>query len=277
VRQIDDQRIKATAAVRFRSEYDYAVFEYWRSAKVLRYLAQAGVTSLGRILDAGCGGGGMCVSFAEESTSAVGIDLSDRFREAGTRLAAERAVKNLRFTQADGARLPFRDGVFDTVFSHSVIEHVATPLEYLRELRRVVRPGGHVLLQTAPHLSPHGSHLPRLKVPIPLHLVVGRRAAFATSVWLARHAPSMLDAPKEGSSFLTLARSGVTKVDDLLYKVTVRNLRDNIRAAGFSTVREDLYVSTLIRNTSNFLTSHMPQLPLLRDVFISNMEYVLTT
>jgi SAM-dependent methyltransferase len=243
---------------------------------VLRYLERLGVTTLGRVLDAGCGGGGMCVSFAEEATSVVGIDLSDRFRDAGTRFATERGVANLEFVQADGAALPFGSGVFDVVFSHSVIEHVARPLAYLQELRRVVKPAGHVLLQTGPYLSQHGSHLPPLKVRIPLHLLMSRRAAFAASVWLARHLPSALDVPPHGASFVTAARNGLKKEDDLLYKVTVRNLRDNIKAAGLTIVREDLYVSGFIRRLSKRLVPVVPQVPMLRDVFVSNMEYLLS-
>ena len=151
MRRVDDQQIRTTGAVRFRSEYDYAVFEYWRSAKVLRYLQQRGVTSLGHVLDAGCGGGGMCVSLAEEAPFVVGIDLEDRFRQAGDRLAEEKGLRNLAFAQADGSRLPFQPRSFDLVLSHAVIEHVADPQAYLRELRRVTRPGGRVFLQTGPH------------------------------------------------------------------------------------------------------------------------------
>ena len=87
VRTIDDAAIKAHAERRFRSEYDYALFEYWRSAKVFALLDRAGVTVGGRVLDAGCGGGGMPLSLAEETSSVVAIDLVDRFKGAGTRLA----------------------------------------------------------------------------------------------------------------------------------------------------------------------------------------------
>ena len=89
MRIVNQEAIERHGAERFRSEFHYARFEYWRSAKVLRYLANAGITDLGRVLDDGCGGGGMSVSFAEESELAVAIDLEDRFMDAGTRLVAE--------------------------------------------------------------------------------------------------------------------------------------------------------------------------------------------
>ena len=76
MRIVDDAAIREHGAVRFRSEYHYAMFEYWRSAKVLGYLNRAGITELGRVLDDGCGGGGMGVSFAEETVlpqSTVGV------------------------------------------------------------------------------------------------------------------------------------------------------------------------------------------------------------
>jgi SAM-dependent methyltransferase len=276
MRTIDDRAIREHAAVRFRSEYDYAVFEYWRSAKVLAFLDRAGVRTLGRVLDDGCGGGGMCVSFGEEAATVVGIDLADHFREAGTRLATERGVANVTFTRADGTALPFRDGSFDLVLSHAVIEHVADPAAYLREARRVLNAGGRVFLQTAPYLSPSGVHLPRLKVPVPLHLIVGRRAAFTASRWLARRAPHWLVVDRESSSFVALARRGEEKVDDLLYHVTVRNLRRHIREARFRIVREDLHVSRLAtRLLPGPLSVRLPDVPLCRDILVTNMEYLL--
>jgi SAM-dependent methyltransferase len=276
MRVVDDESIRQHASVRFRSEYHYAVFEYWRSAKVLAYLDAAGVRAFTRVLDDGCGGGGMGVSFAEEAVTVIGIEPADRFRDAGVRLAAEKGVANISFSRADGTALPFRDGAFDLVLSHSVIEHVADPLTYLKEARRVLAPGGHLLLQTAPYLSPSGAHLPRLKVPVPIHLLMGRTAAFALCRWLGKNAPQWLDVDPEGNSFVTIARRGEIKVDDLLYRATVRNLRANITAAGFNIVREDLAVSRLLkRNLPRSLWSAVPRVPLIRDIFVTNMEYVL--
>ena len=280
MRIVDDRAIAEHAAVRFRSEYHYAVFEYWRSAKVLGYLERAGVRTFGRLLDDGCGGGGMCVSFAEEARAVVGIDPADRFGDAGARLAREKGVGNVTWARADGTVLPFSTGSFDFVLSHAVIEHVPDPAAYLREARRVLKPGGHLFLQTAPYLSPSGAHLPKLKTafPVPLHLIVGRRAAFNASCWLGKHAPEWLDVDPEGSSFVTLAKRGEKKIDDLYYKVTVRNLRRHIVDAGFKPVREDLYVSRLAtRLLAKKLASFVPRVPFVRDVFVTNMEYLLVT
>src|SRR5215213_2968928 len=237
VRRIDDRAIKAHADVRFRSEYDYALFEYYRSAKVIAFLERSGVALGGRVLDAGCGGGGMPVSLGEEAHAVIGIDPCNRFGAAGVRLARERGLRNVHFSLADGMALPFQPGTFDLVLSHAVIEHVSDALLYLRECARVLAGDGRVYLSTSPYLSFAGAHLPRLKLQVPLHLLFGRRAAFATFNWLARHAPWTLKEPAHENSFVQLAQQGQVKHDDLLEKVTVARLRSQIAAAGLDVVR----------------------------------------
>ena len=278
MRIVDDPAIRQHALVRFRSEYDYAVFEYWRSAKVLAYLERAGITRFDRVLDDGCGGGGMCVSFAEEARSVVGIEPGNRFSGVATRLAAEKGVTNVSFTYADGTALPFGEGSFDLVLSHSVIEHVADPLAYLKEARRVLAPRGVMLLNTAPYLSTSGSHLPKYKLPfpLPLHLIAGRKAAFATASWVGRHKPHWFDVDSQSSSFISVPQRGGTKSDDLLYHATVRNLRSHIREAGLKLKREDLAISRLVtRNVPSGIAKVIPDIPLIRDILVTNMEYLL--
>jgi 2-polyprenyl-3-methyl-5-hydroxy-6-metoxy-1,4-benzoquinol methylase len=275
VRRIDEGAIKAHADLRFRSEYDYALFEYHRSAKVLAFLDRAGVRLHGRVLDAGCGGGGMPLSLAEEAAQVVGIDPAERFQQAGVRLGRERGMANLQFALADGMALPFRAGIFDLVLSHAVIEHVADAPLYLRECARVLAPGGHVYLSTAPYLSFAGAHLPRLRVPVPLHLIVGRRMAFATFQQLARHATWTLREPANENSFIKAARRGEIKHDDLLEKVRVVRLRAQIAAAGLRIVREELHATATVRRMPAPIARWLRNSPLTQDALISNMEYVL--
>lgn len=276
MREISERAIKAHADLRFRSEYDYALFEYYRSAKVLAFLERSGVTVEGRVLDAGCGGGGMPLSLAEEAGWVVGIDLVDRFHQAGRRLARERGVRNLAFAKADGTTLPFRPRVFDLVLSHSVIEHVADAPQYLRECARVLKPGGWIYLSTAPYLSFAGAHLPRLKVPLPLHLLIGRPAAFVTFRFLARHAAWTLREPAHENSFIRAARRNEIKDDDLLEKVRVRRLRGQIAQAGLRIVREQLHVTSTFRQLPQRLGAWLRDSPLTQDIVVGNIEYVLT-
>jgi SAM-dependent methyltransferase len=275
VRRIDPAAIKSHADQRFRSEYHYALFEYYRSAKVFAFLDQSGVRLEGRVLDMGCGGGGMPLSFAEEARSVVAIDLIDRFRDAGTRLAAEKGLANLAFLQADGTRLPFAAGAFDAVLSHAVIEHVADADAYLAQARRVLAPGGWMYLSTAPYLSFAGAHLPRLRIPIPLHLILGRRLAFPLFRALSRHAPWTLREQIDQNSFIKLARQGIAKPDDLLELVRVQRLRAQIARAGFTVIREHLHLTGTFRRLPGPLPAWLRESALTQDVVIGNMEYVL--
>ena len=275
MREIRPELIQSHADRRFRSEYDYALFEYYRSAKVLAVLDRAGVEVHGRVLDAGCGGGGMPLSLAEHADLVVGIDPIDRFGDAGVRLARERSLGHLLFARADGMALPFADGAFDLVLSHAVIEHVPDAGRYLAECRRVLAPGGRCYLSTAPYLSFAGAHLPRLKVPVPLHLIAGRTVAFGTFRWLARHAPWALREPAHENSFIRDARNGIAKEDDLLEKVRVRLLRGQIAAAGFGVLQEELHVTRTVKRLPAPVGRWLRDSPITQDALISNIEYVL--
>jgi len=275
LREIRNDLITSHADRRFRSEYDYALFEYYRSAKVIAFLERAGVTIAGRVLDAGCGGGGMPLSLAEHANEVVGIDPIDRFGKAGVVLGRERGLANLHFARADGLALPFASEAFDLVLSHAVIEHVPDATQYLRECRRVLAPEGRCYLSTAPYLSFAGAHLPRLRVQIPLHLIVGRAGAFRTFRVLARHAPWTLREPAHENSFIRDARNGIDKEDDLLEKVTVTRLRRQIADAGLHIIREELRVTSTVRRLPAGLARWVRESPLVQNALISNIEYVL--
>jgi ubiquinone/menaquinone biosynthesis C-methylase UbiE len=216
------------------------------------------------------------LSLAEEAGFAVGLDLDARFRGAATRLAAEKGIRNAAFVQGDATRLPFREGSFDLVFSHSVIEHVSSARAYLAECHRVLRPAGVLYLSTAPYLSFTGAHLPRLWVPIPVHILLGRRLAFRLFCWLGRHAPWLLQEPKESNTFIALAEQGREKEDDLRQTVTVRSLRDWIRGAGFRVVREEHHVTGFFRRTLPGPLRRMAErTPWVQDVMIGHIQCVL--
>jgi SAM-dependent methyltransferase len=97
------------------------------------------------VLDVGCNTGYGTLRFLDVARRVVGVDVSP----AAIDLARARAVAGRpEFLAVDGLGLPFPDGSFDLVISFQVLEHVADPLPYLREIWRVARPGGSVILTT---------------------------------------------------------------------------------------------------------------------------------
>jgi SAM-dependent methyltransferase len=94
-----------------------------------------------RILDVGCGTGGMSAAYATAGPS-VGVDTAPEAAEFCTR-------RGLPMLLASGAELPIRDRSFDVVSALDVIEHIDDEEGVLREMFRVCRPGG-LLLLTVP-------------------------------------------------------------------------------------------------------------------------------
>jgi SAM-dependent methyltransferase len=97
-----------------------------------------------RLLDAGCGPGTITAGLAAAVApgEVVGVDAAPDVLARAAAGAAARGVENVTFRQADAYALPFPDASFDAVFAHTLLEHLRAPLDALRELRRVLRPGG---------------------------------------------------------------------------------------------------------------------------------------
>ena len=100
-----------------------------------------------RILDAGCGPGFYVAEILEQVGTdgfVVGVDLSEPMLELAKHRVGD--APNARFEQASAAKLPFDDGGFDAVVSVQVLEYVEDVPAALSELRRVLRPGGRLVI-----------------------------------------------------------------------------------------------------------------------------------
>jgi ubiquinone/menaquinone biosynthesis C-methylase UbiE len=112
-----------------------------------RSFALSEISSGDRVLDLGCGAGDLTGDLAPPAADVVGVDVA----EAALRRARARhpGITFLR-AEVDG-ELPLEDNAFDVVWSSEVIEHVADTARWLSEVRRVLRPGGRLLLTTPSH------------------------------------------------------------------------------------------------------------------------------
>jgi 2-polyprenyl-6-hydroxyphenyl methylase/3-demethylubiquinone-9 3-methyltransferase len=119
-------------------------FEYFRKALIERLqLDPYGL----RVLDVGCGGGLLSEQFAAMGCDVTGIDRSVPTLEAARR-HAEATGLSIRYLEGSAESLPFDAGTFDVVCCCDVLEHVDDPDEVVREISRVLKPGGAFLFDT---------------------------------------------------------------------------------------------------------------------------------
>ncbi len=111
---------------------------------VLERVPTLGLPPGAKVLDAPCGGSAaLTLALIERGFSAVAADVD---QEAQTRLGKAFEVVNL-----DGP-LPWRDQSFDAIFSTEGIEHLENHFSFLREVCRILKPGG-ILVLTTPNIT----------------------------------------------------------------------------------------------------------------------------
>ncbi|MFJ9824065.1 class I SAM-dependent methyltransferase [Streptomyces sp. NPDC101160] len=96
------------------------------------------------VLDVGAGPGTITADLAARVAPGrvTAVDTAEDVLEKARAAAAERGVENVEFAVADVHALDFPDDSFDIVHAHQVLQHVGDPVQALREMRRVCRPGG---------------------------------------------------------------------------------------------------------------------------------------
>jgi 2-polyprenyl-3-methyl-5-hydroxy-6-metoxy-1,4-benzoquinol methylase len=110
---------------------------------VSEVLAQRGVT--GVLADVGCGTGRLWGRVRDRFSRCIGIDA--------LRFDGLPAGIDFREADLDGARLPVNDGEVDAAVAVETIEHLENPRAFCRELARITRPGGVVVITTPNQLS----------------------------------------------------------------------------------------------------------------------------
>ena len=114
-------------------------------------LAEAGLSDT--VLDVACGPGLLACAFARVTRHVTGIDVTPKMLEQARELQRKQGLENLTWQEGNVPPLPYADSSFSIVSTRFAFHHFLDPLAVLKEMRRVCRPGGRVVVaDTAPAL-----------------------------------------------------------------------------------------------------------------------------
>ncbi|MFF1445337.1 class I SAM-dependent methyltransferase [Streptomyces sp. NPDC058295] len=162
-------------------------------------VGRLGLRAGARVLDAGCGTGRALTPLRAAvgpSGVVVGADLTLAMLAAAVRAGRDRAG---RLMLADVTALPFRSASLDAVFAAGLVAHLPRPQENLRELARVVRPGGTLALFHPIGRAALAARQGRQLTPEDLRAEPNLRPMLAGSGW------RMMSYADEDACFLALA------------------------------------------------------------------------
>jgi SAM-dependent methyltransferase len=148
---------------------DYETRREWLRAEVRRGE---------RVLDLGCGDGVFTAELATAGARVIGVDVAQAALDRGR---ANYPGLEFRLVPFEGP-LPLADNSFEVVWSSEVIEHVADTARWLSEVRRVLTPGGRLLITTPSHgrLRLLLGGIERFSEPLGDHLHLYTRRSLAT-------------------------------------------------------------------------------------------------
>jgi ubiquinone/menaquinone biosynthesis C-methylase UbiE len=121
-----------------------------------------------KVLDVGCGLGGQTVGFSLKGADiAVGLDMNRKWIETAVACTKQKkSSERVHFILGDAKYLPIKKDFFDIINIHDAVEHLPETPHCLRECKRVLKPGGLLLVSFAPWHSVYGAHSYNY-VPIP--------------------------------------------------------------------------------------------------------------
>ncbi|MDX3242069.1 class I SAM-dependent methyltransferase [Streptomyces sp. ME18-1-4] len=108
-----------------------------------------------KILDIGCGPGTITADLAAlvPEGHVTGVDHAPAILEQARATADERGLTNIDFAVADVHALEYPDDTFCVVHAHQVLQHVGDPVQALREMLRVTKPGGYVAVRDSDYAA----------------------------------------------------------------------------------------------------------------------------
>jgi SAM-dependent methyltransferase len=177
-----------------------------------------------KILDFGCGGGAVVQMGLEQGMDICGADL---FQECASDRsgASQRGLLGFRIMEIQDGRLPWPAEHFDLVISNQVFEHVADLGAVVREIYRVLKPGGTLLA-----LLPHSRMIWEVHSRLPMVHWFPRRSR--VRLWWSLAMCRCLNRNQNGTSPRSWTKHSLAWIDDFCFYKTRREI-DQVLGSGF--------------------------------------------
>ncbi len=120
------------------------------SSSTAESLTKLGIKSNLKVLDVGCGTGNVSFMIAPivgANGSVVGVDSNPYVLDYCKDMARKFDVANVRFSEAEATKLDFETQTFDAAYSRFLFQHIPEAAKALREMIRVTRQGGHIMVE----------------------------------------------------------------------------------------------------------------------------------
>ena len=117
-----------------------------------RFQEAMGSAGSGTVLDVACGPGVVTAALAGKAQAVTAFDATPAMLEKARKRCAEAGLQNVQFKQGNAESLPFDSGAFDGVVTRLAIHHFPDPKRVLKEIFRVLRPGGRLIVLEFSHV-----------------------------------------------------------------------------------------------------------------------------
>lgn len=139
--------------IKFRPTYRIGLTNYLREFFIYKFLAPA---KSDKLLDIGCASGRQIFKIADQIAEGQGVDIAASFIARADEFKEKKQLKHVHFQVSEIESLPFPSAYFNKIICAEVLEHVADKDAALKEIKRVLSPGG-ALIVSVPNLNADGT------------------------------------------------------------------------------------------------------------------------
>jgi len=172
-----------------------------RKSAVLKLL---GDTAFTKVLDIGCGSGEYLDIVKQCECQYYGIDFSEEMINRAVEKALSQQLSNTHLFVCEAEHLPFNENYFDLILGIGLIEYFEDPIELISEIKRVLRPGGVLIMQSFQYSFYDVSQ----SLSCGVKSVFRKRAVMQENIGLKvfhrRHSKNSLDTLLQNNDFMVL-------------------------------------------------------------------------